>query len=75
MHIAAPVPRVHAPPVYGARFGLAAVVLSLLGVPDSEWSNTINEPTAASHAVQDSGVARAPQATEWDGWKATRDLG
>jgi hypothetical protein len=74
VHIAPPTLGLHVPPGYGVRFGLAAVVLSLLGVPDSEWSGTLEERAAASQAVGHSGVARTSRATEWDEWKATRDL-
>ena len=76
MHLAAPTPRVHVPPAYGVRFGLAAVVLSLFGVPDSEWSQSVSERPAASQAVGHSeAAARVSRSTEWDNWKPARDLG
>lgn len=75
MHIAAPTPRVHVPPAYGVRFGVAAVVLSLFGVPDSKWSQPVSERPAASQPVGHSEPVRAAHATEWDSWKPARDLG
>lgn len=76
MHIATPAPGLQVPQGYGLSFGLAAVVLSLLGVSHSEWSEAVAERAASSQAV---GAPRpadpASRAPEWDGWKATRDLG
>ena len=76
MHLAAPTSEMQVPPGYGVRFGLAAVVLSLLGVPDSEWSRTaIAEQAAARQAVGQTEVAQASRPAEWHDWKPIRDLG
>ena len=79
LHLAEPTPRVHVPPAYGMRFGLAAVVLSLFGVPSSPPSEFIDERSVASRPVASAevthpAVAQESHANEWDNWKAMRDL-
>ena len=74
MHLAEPNPRVHVPPAYGMRFGLAAVVLSLFGVPSSPPPEFIDERSVASQPVDETAVAQELRASEWDNWKPQRDL-
>jgi hypothetical protein len=75
MHIASATPRVQIPPAYKARFGLAAVVLSLLGVAEAETTQPIEERTVASQVVANPEASQREQADEWDQWKSNRDLG
>src|SRR5262245_48650829 len=75
MHIAAPGTKGPAPPAYGLRFGLAAVVLSLFGVTDGQWSEPVTEQAEVRQDITDPELApRAARTTEWDEWKPMRDV-
>jgi len=71
MHIAVPQASAREKHAYRAPFGLAAVVLSLLGV---SMAYEVKPEDTAVTEQQTSTVNREASADEWDNWKSMRDL-
>ena len=72
MHIAMHRGSIQRRPTYSASFGLAAMLLSIVGVDGA--NDIVREAGAADSAVVVD-EARRSILTEWDEWKSVRDLG